>query len=502
MKKFKLLSLLLIISLFTALLPVPALALDDPVVSAQAAVLMDADTGDVLYELNGDQAFAPGGLTMLMSSLLVAEQIDLRNISLVDDVTASENFRSYLSDSAATANPAIVPGETLTVEDLLYCSLLLSASDASIILAEHVGGTVENFVATMNERAAELGCTNSHFANPNGQAAEGHYSSAHDLALISRELVSSAPVLAVCGSPGHTVEATEAAGTRTLTNINALLTPGSDYYYPEAYGLKTGYSPEVGQCLVAAANWNDMNIIAVVLGCPSNGDQFRDAVTLFDWVFANFSYRSILSSTATLATLPVELGNPANVGVRPETQISVILQNDQELGDISYSVTYLHEAEGRTLTAPIAAGEHLGEVTVYMDGVEYGTSRLVAASTSEISRLEYMRTQIEGLPRNPAIRQIVTVLIIVLAIYLLLVLIYLIQRLRHLHSLRVARKDRAISQAQQEAEWLDDPGDTEDDYYDDPGVYDGGRDGRYDDAPQQPPPPSGDGNYFDTYFKQ
>ena len=471
MKKFKLLSLLLIISLFVGALPVHADALSYPDVNAYSVVLMDADSGDVLFEKNGDAAMFPGGLTMLMSALLVAEAIDTQNVALADKVTASENFRYNLLEGSITADPAIVPGEQLSVQDLLYCALLRSAADACNILAEHVGGSVDSFIANMNRRAAELGCTNTYFANANGQMAAdgnppaGHQTTAHDLALIARQLVTKPSVLAVSRAASYTMSATAVSGVRTVYNSNYLLDASSEYYYQQAYGLKTGYSTAIGNCLIAAADWNDMNIIAVVLGCPNNGDQFRDAITLFDWVFANFSYRLILNTTDNLDTIPVDMGSPDSVGVRAETATSLLLSNEKELGNIEYRIQYAHQQEGRDLQAPLNAGQYLGDVTVYMDGEAYGTSRLVAATSVDISRLDYLRTQLETMIHAPAVRQIVTILVVILGIYLLLVLIYFIQRLRHLSSMRRARRDRAISRARQEAQWLEVPEAEEEEPY-------------------------------------
>ena len=506
MKKFKLLSFLLIISLLTALVPVPALALDDPVVAAQAAVVMDADTGDVMYELNADQRYFPAELTMAMTALLVSEAVSNRTVALSDLATASEDVRYNMQDNSTSMDPIIHPGEALSIEDLLYGAMLGSAADACNVLAEHLSGSVSSFVAAMNKRADELGCTNTHFANANGQVAEDHYSTAMDLAIIARQLLSSPQMLSICSAAEHTVEATEQSESRKLTNRNEMLIPTSDNYFDRAYGVKNGYADEYGRCMIAAAEWNEMNVIVVVIGCPNVGDQFRAARSLFDWVFANFSYRSILSATDVLATLDVNMGNPSSVGVRAESGKSIILPNDQELGDIRYEVQYTHEQEGRQLQAPISAGESLGTITVYLDGENFGSSRLVAASTVEISRLEYMRTQLDGMFQTPAVRQIITILIILLAIYLLLMVFYFVQRFRHLHSLRVAKKDRAIAQSQQEAQWIDDPEDDEDDYDDGPAGYidqpeDGGQGDGYDDGPAPRGAHSADEDYFDSYFK-
>ncbi len=483
MKKYRLLSLLLIISLFVCLLPVQAMALDDPQTTARSAVLIDADTGDILYQKNGDLTMFPGGLTMLMTALLVAEAIDVGSVNLADEVTASETFRYNVSPESITADPAVVPGEKLTVEELLYCSLLRSAADTCNMLAERVSGTVDAFVEAMNRRAQELGCTNTHFVNANGQAVaagENHQTTAHDLALICRQLVTKPAILAVSRAASYTIGATEVAGSRTVYNANYLLDPTSEFYYQHAYGLKTGYSAALGNCLVAAADLNEVNVVAVILGCPENGDQFRDAITLFDWAFDNYSYRQILSPMDTLDTVEVSTGSPSSIGVRAETAVSLLLPNDQELGNVEYAIQYAHEQAGTELEAPISAGEYLGTVTVRVDGEDHGTVRLVAAGSSDISRLDYLQTQLKGMIQTPAVRQILSILVIIFGVYLLLTVIYFIQRLHHLHTLRRARKERAASRARQEAQWLDVPREDEE-----PAGYIGQPPARYDEPEEE-----------------
>lgn len=459
-KKTRILSLFVVIALLAVMLPVPAQAIEEPTTAAASAVLIDAVTGDVLYQKNGDMTMFPGGLTMLMTALLVAEAVDVERVSLSERVVASETYRYNLSEGCITADPAIVPGESLTVEELLYCSLLSSAADACNILAERVGGSAEEFVESMNRRASELGCTNTHFANANGQPVtngQQHYTTAHDLAFICRQLVTKKSILDVSRAASYTLGATEVAGSRTVYNANYLLDPSSEFYYQQAYGLKTGYSAELGNCLVAAADYNDVNVVAVILGCPVNGDQFRDAMALFDWAFENYSYRQILNPYDTLDTVKVIMGNPDTIGVRAENTISMLLPNDQQLGTIEYRLQYTADQTEEGLEAPISAGESLGSVTVLVDGVEHGSSRLVAAATSDISRMDYLQSQLRAMMQAPSVQQIFKILFIVVAIYIVLLLVYGFQRMNHLRTLRKARRDRARTRAHQEAKWLEVP---------------------------------------------
>jgi len=211
MKKFKILSVLLIILLVTALLPVSALAVDDPEISARAAVLANASTGEVYYSKNADATIQPASTTKMVTALIVAEAVDRGEISLGDVVTASDNCQYNLEPDSTNAGPAIVPGEQMTVQDLLYCAMLVSANEACNILAEHVSGSVSAFVDRMNTRAQELGCSGTHFANANGLEEADHYSTAADFAVLAREALQHPLVLEICGTLNYTVAATNKA---------------------------------------------------------------------------------------------------------------------------------------------------------------------------------------------------------------------------------------------------------------------------------------------------
>ena len=472
MKKFKILPFLLILLLSVTLMPLTALAADEPSVGARAAIVVDADTGAAYYEKNADQAMQPASTTKMMTALLTVEAAERGEIAFSDSVTASGNFNYNLEEDSSDANPRIQAGENMTVEDLLYCVMLPSANEACNILASYVSGSVDAFVDAMNARARELGCENTHFMNANGLEEEDHYSSAADLARIAREAMNHSKFSQICGTYRHTVPETNVSEARELINSNGLLDKDGDYYYEYAYGIKTGYFTNAGYCLVSIAEKDDMNVICVVLGSQSPGDQFTDSITLYKWFFDNFEYRQILSSTQTVATVPVNMGTSDTVDVRAEDVVSVLLPKDFDSSHLGYQYTLYHEAQGETLTAPLNAGTLLGEVSVVeTDDNGYavqtlGTSKLVAASTVEMSRVDYIRSQVKDLFLEPVVRKILTILIVLLAIYVLLVVFYYIQRIRHLRSVRRAKRERALRQTEEEARWLTLPAEE----YDEPGI--------------------------------
>ena len=493
MKKFKLLPLALILTLLCPLLSVSAAAATEPEISASSAIVVSASTDEVYYAKNADQTVQPASTTKMMTALLVAEAIERGEISLSDEVTAYSDCQYNMDELSSHANPAIEPGETLTVEDLLYCSMLVSANEACNILAEYVSGSINSFVNEMNIRAQELGCTGTHFANTNGIEQSDHYTTASDFAIIAREALKSALFSQVCGAQSYTVPATNYQDQRELKNSNFLLMPDSDYYYEYAYGVKTGFFTNAGYCLVSAANKDEIDVICVLFGSSDRDSSFSETLALYDWMFSSYESRLILDTAKVVTTVDVALGTSDSTGVRAQSSIAAILPTSYDAGNVKYQVTFYHEQEGRELEAPVNAGDVLGEVTAVeldADGNvtrNFGSTMLVAANTVEMSRMEYLRTQISDLFKTPVVRRIVTVLIILLVIYLLLVVFYYIQRIRHLRSLREAKRERARRVAEYESQWLDIPGHESgrnnrlEEYYDDGQYYDEQYDDYYDD---------------------
>ncbi len=460
MKKFKILSLVLILVLAASLLPVSALAVSEPEIGAAAAILVDADSGEVYFEKNASQRIEPASTTKIMTVLMAVEAIERGEISLTDNVTASENSSYNLDDDSTGANPRITVGETVSVESLLYCAMLVSANEACNMLGEYLAGTVYGFVDDMNDRAAELGCTGTHFANANGLEDSDHYSTAADFAIIAREAMSHPLFKQICGTYRYTVPETNVTDERELVNTNQLMNSDSEYYFSGAYGVKTGYTSAAGYCLVSAAEKDGIDVICVVMGGPEPEDHFRDTVAILNWMYDNYELRQVLSSARTIVTVPVHTGTSDTVDVRAEDAVSVILPKDYDISRVSYEYVLYHEQEGEKLEAPVNAGEVLGEITVVeLDDSKnvvrsFGTSMLVASSTVAMSRIDYIKSELNELFQADMVRKIVTILIILLAAYLLLIAFYFVQRVRHLSSMRRAKKERAARRAEEEAQFL------------------------------------------------
>ena len=450
MKKYKLLSLIFTALLLTALVPVPAaLALEEPPLDAEAAILVEMNTNQVLYTKNADEKMYPASLTKIMTALLTVEALEDGRISLYDAVTASENCTFDLTDDGSTAG--ITAGEVMTVSDLLYCTLLASANEACNILAEYISGSISAFVVAMNARAKELGCTGTQFVNTHGLPDDDHYTTARDLSLITHEAAAYQLFMDICDTTTYTISATNLAQARHLSNTNALVNPESiysdAYHYEYAQGIKTGFTSAAGYCLASTAVKGDFRILAVVMHSTVTGEgpaavygHFKDSIALYDWAFENFSFLEILSTTEQVTEVPITMGQREKVVLRPSASITALLPNDTDLKSFSRRVTIYAEQDGGGLQAPVSAGEVLGEVSITRDGVTYGTSPLTAATAVELSRAEYVKTQLRKTFDSTGFKIVVTVLVLLIAAYLALVVQYRVKYQRHKKQAQAARR--------------------------------------------------------------
>lgn len=442
MKNFKLIPLILAICLCLCVTGPSAHALEEPEIPAKAAVVIDLNSGTVMYSLNMDEQRAPASLTKVMTALLTMEAIEAGTLSMDTVITAQENCREGLSDDSSTS--WIMPGTQVTVEELLYCVMLQSANEATNILGIHIGGSIEGFVDMMNERASQLGCVNTHFVTTNGLSAEGHFSSAYDLALITQEAIKHPEFLTFCNTLSYEPSSEAINYGHTMHNSNALLTPhsiyGDSYVYEYASGVKTGYTRAAGYCLISTAEKDGIRLLTVVLGCDgqlnAGIDEFRNfeaSIKLYDWVFENFAYRTVINTTDTVSSADVQLAKDgAKATLRPQEDITLLLPTDISDEDITTSVTLQQEK----LVAPIAAGTVLGEARIIIDGVVYGSVKLVNANAIELSRSEYIKMKLGEIFSNGWVVTLMVVVLVLALIYLALVLRYRALRRKHLKARR------------------------------------------------------------------
>ncbi len=353
---------LLILFCLTNLLLVCPVHADSPAVNypqtlGKAALLMDASSGRVLYEVNAHERLSPASVTKIMTGLLVVEHGNLSQ-------------RITVSEKAATTPESAIwleTGETLTREHLLYALMLNSANDASVALAESVAGSENAFVELMNRRAKELGMGDTHFCNPHGLESTGHYTSAYDLALVSRESMNHAIFRQVVATKTKKIPWAENDYDRLLINKNRLL-----FRYDDAIGIKNGYTKEAGNCVVGAAQRGSLMLIAVALKSPS---VYEDLQQMLDYGFANFNKKSIKKINDLSVEVPVVNGQEKTVLARPKVDLTVAVTTQEE-SSISYTV---HPQD--KVIAPVKKGQVLGICKISVAGNEAATVDLMASTS-------------------------------------------------------------------------------------------------------------------------
>ena len=315
--------------------------------SAGAAVLMDGDSGRILYAHNADQPMSIASITKIMTALVALERCSLDRVYTVTGEDMAEGSSMYLK-----------AGERLTLEELLYGLMLCSGNDAALAVAHCVSGSVETFVAAMNEKAEALGMTNTSFANPNGLDDPAHFSTARDMAVLTREALAREDFCRIVSTRSITI------GQRTLVNHNKLLN-----WYEDCIGVKTGYTQTAGRTLVSAARRDGQTLIAVTL---KDSRDWEDHKALLDYGFSAFPQSVVLTNTVPAAELPVKGGSLPAVAIQAETSVSYPLAQGEE-PEIRLE---LPEA----VTAPLAKGAVVGEAAVYLRDQEIGRTRLLCGA--------------------------------------------------------------------------------------------------------------------------
>lgn len=334
-------------------------------VDAKSAVLIDAGSGTVLYEKNSHDHLPPASVTKVMTMLLVMEAVDRGQITLDDKVTISEKAASM-----GGSQMYMEPGEQQTLETLMKGISIVSANDACVAAAEYLSGSVDIFVENMNKRAAELGMVDTHFVNTNGLPVANHYTSAYDIALMSRELLKHEKIQdwfsvwmtnITVGLPGK--KQTELG----LTNTNRLIKT-----YPGANGIKTGFTQEAGYCLSASAKKGDLDLIAVIMGSPSSKVRFAEAAKLLDYGFANYDAVNLAEKGEPMGTVVIEKGTPNLVNAVAPENISILVkkgEKDSIRGELAYQ---------GTISAPLTKGDQVGELIIYQNDNEIARYPIVA----------------------------------------------------------------------------------------------------------------------------
>lgn len=331
-------------------------------IKAKSAILMEPNTSKVLYEQNADERLSPASITKVMSLLLVMEAIDRGDITTETLVTASAHAASM-----GGSQIWLEQGETMTVDDLLKATVIASANDACVALGEHIAGSEEGFVAMMNEKAKSLGMNNTTFKNCTGLDAEGHLTSAYDVAIMSSELIKHDLIKKYSTVWMDSLR----DGESELVNTNKLIR-----FYNGATGLKTGTTSIAMYCLSATAERDGLELVAVVLAGQTSNDRFEGAKKLLDYGFANYSF-SRIKAELSKGELSLKNGVQKQIKIKTDGYVDVLLTKSQS-GEIKRIEKY---NEG--ITAPVKKGDLLGYVHVYASDKEVGKIKIIAAENVE-----------------------------------------------------------------------------------------------------------------------
>ena len=324
--------------------------------NATSAILIEASTGEIIYQKNIHEKRPPASMTKMMSMLLIMESLEKGNISLTDEVTAS-----VYASSMGGSQIFLEAGEKMSVEDLLKGIAIGSGNDATVAMAEKIAGTEKNFAKLMNDRAKELGLKNTNFKNATGLDAENHYSTAYDMAMIAKELVKHEKILEFTGTYEEYLRK-DSDSPFWLVNTNKLVR-----FYSGADGLKTGFTSEAGYCLTATAKKDNMRLITVVMNEPTSQIRNSETTSMLDYGFNMYGIDQILNTDTILSKEKVELGEIEEVEVVPTENVQILNNKNKEQRNVTY------ETEINNIKAPIKVGDIVGKIKVIENGKTINT---------------------------------------------------------------------------------------------------------------------------------
>ncbi len=353
-------------------------------INSEAAILVEISTGRIIYEKNSTKKMYPASTTKIMTAILVIENCDLNEI-----VTVKESSLSNVPEGYVTCDLQV--GEELSVNDLLYVLMLPSANDAAFVLADYVGGSVDEFANMMNEKARELGCKSTNFVNPNGIHNSKHYTTAYDLYLIAKYAMQNEKFREIVSTTEYTLPATNkyTSEDRSFKNSNELINPNSsNYYYPNAIGIKTGFTSQAGNCIVAESSRDGLNFIAVVLngGLTNSGlnARFVDSKKLFDYGYDNFTLTKIIEKNSIVDTVEIPKATKETKKLDLIIDDSITVINNKSI-DVNSVIPEINLKED--LVAPISAGEVIGTIKYKVDDIEYSANLL---AKSDVIKVNYI----------------------------------------------------------------------------------------------------------------
>lgn len=342
-------------------------------VSSKSAILMDVGSGQILYEKNAHDKLPPASVTKVMTMLLICEALDSGKITLDDSVQISDNAASM-----GGSQIFLEAGEVQKVDTLLKGIAVASANDGCVAMAEYIGGSVESFVDMMNAKAKELNMKDTNFVNTNGLPVDNHYTSAHDIAIMSRELLKHDVISKYLTTWMDQVVVGKKQITVGLANTNKLIK-----HYQGATGVKTGFTQQAKYCLSASAKIGDTHLVAVTLGAETSPERFKDATSLLNFGFANYESVKLCSKNDNIATLTLDKADEQKINLVAKEDLSVLIKKGGNK-DFTRKIKV-----NENPTIPIKKGTNLGYVEIYQGKTLVGKVDLV--NTKDIQKASYLK---------------------------------------------------------------------------------------------------------------
>jgi len=418
---------------------VPGAAADEPTpippapaTQANNVMLASVNTGAIIYEKNADEQIYPASTTKLMTMAVAIE--------LIPDLKATMTFdkkAAYADLVIGSSNMGLKDGEVVVLEDLMYGIAVSSANEATNAIAIHLCGSIEAFVAKMNEKAAQWGMTNTHFVNTHGLTDENHYTTPRDMMKLAQRVFADERLTTYLSASSYRLPATNLNEARTLITTNQLIRMNSGNYYKYAVAGKTGSTTAAGYNLISTAKYKGMEYICLTMNADhsiSPNPVFADSVALYKWAFSNFSIRTLLTESTSICEIKVALcAKNDYVVLVPEQEIKAVVADDVKVEEFEWVVDAQELAY-----APIAVGDVLGTVTLVKDGVEYGTVNLISNAELERSTILYYLHLIRTFFSNTIVQIVAIVLVLAIIAYI----VFMIWQNNHRRRRKIARRIR------------------------------------------------------------
>lgn len=393
--------------------------------TAKAGLLVSMDTGEFLYENNVDQKVYPASIAKIMTAVLILESekyVPEGKIAMSQDILD-------LVLGTGLAVSLMEAGEEFTQQDLLYMVLMSSYGDATYLAAQYYGGTIETFVEMMNQKAAELGLTGTHYSNPVGLHEEETYTTVRDIYTLTTYALKNETFKTVCEANRYSF-ATSRTEKRTLSTTNFLHDATTNYYYQYAKGVKTGYTEAAGRCLVSTASYNGYNYMCIVMGCPNQVGkryEFLESAELYRWAFNNFSFKEVANSSEPVCEMPVELSLDTDfVPLYFKEPFVSVLPN----GADDSTVVVKTKLNGESADAPIKKGDVLGTADIIYAERVIGTVDLVAGEDVKSSKLLIFVRYVKNIFTSVYMKVLIALAVIAVLVFIILCIRLNIARLK------------------------------------------------------------------------